>query len=97
MKEPITKQKIIICILSILLVIALIYILFNSYQNAKLNILKQGVQFGYEQAVSQLLEQSETCQPISIQFQNKTKALISLDCLKIPQSQEAPNNDTSVQ
>lgn len=75
----ITKQKIIIYILAILLVLALGYILIDKY-NAY--TLRKGAQIGYQQAVEQLIQQAVTCQPVSIYKENKSIDLISIQCLQ---------------
>ncbi len=86
------KVKIIIYVLAILLVFSFSYILFITYQNAKVSLLQQGAQFGYQQAVLEVLQQAEVCQPIPIWVGNKTKELIAVDCL----SRQQPAFDTPV-
>ena len=81
------KEKIIIYVLAILLVFSMSYIMFMNYQNTKTSLLQQGAQLGYQQAVLEVLQQAEICQPIPIWAGNKTKELIAIDCLSLSQAQ----------
>lgn len=89
----VNKQSVTIFILVLLLLLAVGYMGTTRYQSAKqseqLNILQQGVQLGYEQAITQLMQQASTCQPVPIwvgnQTVNKTLNLIAVECLQAQQ------------
>ena len=81
------KEKIIIYVLAILLVIAIFYIISSKYQSVKLASFQQGIQIGYQNAVDQLIQQTLTCQPVSLFKENKTISVIAIQCLQ----QKAPS------
>jgi hypothetical protein len=80
------KQTLIITVMAVALIISLSYIAFDYFQ--KINVDEQnaafqsGAQFGYEQAVLQLLQQSTTCQPVPVTAGNLTLNLIATECLQ---------------
>ena len=85
------KQTIVIVILSVLLVLAAGYIGVNKYQQNKqqkqLSIYQQGMQAGYEQAITQLVQQAVTCQQVPVNVQNQTINLIAVECLQAQANQ----------
>ena len=81
------KQKgIFVGILVVCLVFAVGYIVFDKYQEAQqeeqLGIFQQGAQYGYEQAIVQLVQQAVTCQQVPISIENQTVNLIAVECLQ---------------
>lgn len=79
------KQTITIITLVILLVFALGYIgvgRYNDYKQKKdLGIFKQGVQYGYEQTVIQIMNMASGCKPVPLRNKNKSINVISMNCL----------------
>ena len=73
-------------ILVVCLVAAVGYIVFDKYQEVQqkeqLTIFQQGAQYGYEQAIVQLVEQAATCQQVPISIENQTVNLIAVECLQ---------------
>ena len=90
-----TKQKLLIAVLGILLVVAVGYIAYDKWQIAQqeqqLSAFQQGAQYGYQQAVLQLFQQALTCQPVPLYFNNgtanQTVNLIAVECLQQAQNQ----------
>jgi hypothetical protein len=95
------KQKVALIAVSVALIavsVALIacvaYIAFAEYQKAKtteaLTAYQQGAQdgyqYGYEQAVVQLLQQVSTCQQVPVIYNNQTINVIAVACLQQAQS-----------
>lgn len=80
------KQIWIIIVLAVLLVIAGGYIVmgkYNEWESEKdLNLFQQGSQYGYEQAVLQLMQQAATCQQVPLNVDNQTLNVIAVDCLQ---------------
>lgn len=83
------KQNIIITILAVLLIVATGYITYEFYkdrqlekQQEQISILNQGFNIGYERAITQIMEQLSSCQPVPIYANNMTKQVISTDCLR---------------
>lgn len=80
------KINIVVVVLSILLVLALGYIGYNQYsiwkQQRDLSNFQVGAQFGYEQAISQLIQQVQTCEQVPIFFNNQTINIIAVECLQ---------------
>lgn len=79
------KQGKIIFVLFIALVIAMAYIAVDRYNEVKaqeqLDILQQGVQIGYQQAILQIMQQASTCQQVPLFADDQTMNLISVECL----------------
>lgn len=88
----IQKQTWVIIILVILLVGAGCYIgiiKWNALQQEKqLGIFQQGAQYGYEQAVIQIAQQSATCQQVPLKVENQTINIVAVDCLQQAQAGE---------
>jgi len=82
----INKQKTIVVVLTILLTLTIGYIVFDKYQQnqtqKQISLYQQGMQNGYEQAITQLVKQALTCQQVPVKVQNKTINMIAVDCLK---------------
>ena len=78
MKNP----KLIIMVLLVLLVLASVYIVVLKYRERQTIVFQQGISFGYEQAITQLMQQAQTCQQVTINLGNQTLDMIAVDCLK---------------
>jgi len=82
----IDKQKTTIFVLVFLLILSTGYIVMGKYQEAQqqeqLSIFQQGAQYGYEQAIIQLVQQAATCQQVSVRVQNQTVNMIAVECLQ---------------
>ncbi len=79
------KTRIIILVLVVLLVLTVGYIILDKYQEKKqqeqFDIFKQGAQYGYEQAIVQLVQQASTCQQVPVNVENQTINFIAVECL----------------
>lgn len=75
-------KTIIIWILSILLIFSLSWLGYSSFQSQKQQLQITAFDQGYEQAILQIIEAAPNCKPISLQNQDETVEIISLDCLK---------------
>ena len=73
------KNKIIIIILAILLVLAVGYIFKDKYTESK---IQQGIQLGYQQAIIQIIQQVITCQQVPLRIGNQTINIIAVDCIQ---------------
>ena len=51
-------------------------------QQEQLTVYQQGAQYGYEQAIIQVVQQAATCQQVPLRIQNQTINMIAVDCLK---------------
>ena len=80
------KITIVVIILSVLLVLALGYICYNQYsiwkQQRDFSNFQAGAQFGYEQAITQLFQQAQSCQQVPIFYNNQTINIIATECLQ---------------
>jgi hypothetical protein len=90
-KTGFQKHKIALIAVSVALVICVAYIVFTEYQKVldgqQLAAYQQGAQFGYQQAISQLLEQVSTCQQVSVTLENQTVQVINVACLSQTEGQ----------
>ena len=80
------KPTIAIIILGVLLIGAVVYISANVYmQNQsekQLTILQQGAQLGYQQAITELMQQAATCEAVPVTLKNQTINMIAVECLR---------------
>ena len=80
------KIIVITIILAIFLTLAIGYIIIDRYQEKKqieqIDIFQQGAQYGYEFAITQIIQQVETCQQIPLITGNQTVSIFAVDCLQ---------------
>ncbi|MBS3076733.1 hypothetical protein J4233_00510 [Candidatus Pacearchaeota archaeon] len=80
------EQKRLVFILLVLLVLALGYIAFDKYvdfrEQEKLKVYQEGMQYGYQQAVVQLMQQLATCQQVPLYAGNDTINAVAVECLQ---------------
>lgn len=76
------KKTIIIIILSLLLVGTFGYFGYNEYLEYKQNKEIKLVQFGYEQAIIQLMQLASKCEQIPVTYNNYTLNLLAVECLQ---------------
>ena len=73
-------------VLAVLFLSTLTYIFVGKYKAAKeaekAEILKAGVQQGYEYAVSQIVQQASNCQPVDVYSGNLSVQLVDFACIK---------------
>lgn len=84
MNKPI---KIILIVLVVLLLAAGIYFLVTELKEARytreMSIFEQGFTYGYTNAVMQIINISDTCQPFPVYLGNESRTLISVNCLNL--------------
>ena len=78
MKNP----KLIITVLLVLLMLASVYIVIFKYRERQIIVFQQGMNYGYEQAITKLMQRAQTCQQVTINLGNQTLDMIAVDCLK---------------
>ena len=80
------SKKIAILVLLFLLIIAVGYIAFDKIKERKLQeqieIYQQGAQYGYEQAIIQIVQQAVTCNEVPLRVENETINMIASECLE---------------
>lgn len=85
MKRGLSPKKLIL-LLVILLIVAVGYIGFGLYnemvQKKQLTTFQQGAQYGYQQAVFQLVQQAQTCQQVPVTAGEATLNMIAVECLQ---------------
>jgi len=81
-----SKLKAVIIVLVVLLAISIAYISIGIYQQAilqeQLDAYQQGAQYGYEQAILQVMQQASTCQPVPLFADNVTINMVAVECLQ---------------
>ena len=85
LKEKINKGKLTIAVLLVLLVIVIGYIGIDKYQQAEqqkqISIFEQGAQYGYEQAITQIIQQVSNCQQVPLYYGNQTINIVAVECI----------------
>lgn len=89
-KPKIKKEKLMIIVLSICLLVAVVYIATSSYkvsqQNKITSAFTQGFTQGYNQGmaetVTKLYQETDACKPIPIFVGEDTKNVIDVACLQ---------------
>ncbi len=80
------KTIVVVGILAMLLFLALGYIAFGEYskwkQDKNLETFQQGAQYGYEQAIIQVVQQVATCQQVPLRIENQTINIVAVGCLQ---------------
>ena len=80
------KKQTITIALAVLLIVAGGYIGMGKYNDSReekeLGLLQEGAQYGYEQAVIQIVEMSANCEQVPLRVENQTINMIAVDCLQ---------------
>jgi len=69
-------------ILTVWIVFASLYVVYNEYNRVKVLVAERAYQAGLTNAVNKLIDETETCQPIPVSTADRSVTLISLECLK---------------
>lgn len=56
-------------------------------QEEQLGIFQQGAQYGYEQAVIQIIQQAATCEQVPLIIGNQTINMVAVECLQAAANQ----------
>lgn len=75
-KIPILKV-----ILIVWIIFASIYVVYGEYTRMKIFVAQRSYNTGLRDAVTQLIQQAKTCQPIPVTAGEERVDLISLECL----------------
>ncbi len=70
-------------ILGVLLIVALGYIGYGFYTTARYNEQVQVYQAGYEYAISQIMQQTGSCQSVPLMSGNQTLTIVAIECLNV--------------
>ena len=90
-----TKNKqniwmIISFVLAIILLSVIVYAVVSNIKEAKVEkereLIQLGAQQGYEFAVSQIIEQASTCEPVSLFKDNLKMQLVDIECVSLQKS-----------
>ena len=94
-----SRQTIAVITLIILLLVAIGFIGYNYYANSRASqdqtIFTQGAQYGYQQAIVQVMQQASTCQQVPLTYNNQTISMIAVPCLQAAQQQQAAAQQTA--
>ncbi|MFH1802540.1 MAG: hypothetical protein ABH864_03740 [archaeon] len=86
------NQKTVMILLFVLLILAMVYIIFDKFQESraqeKYEAFQEGMQTGYEQAVVQMMQELATCQSVPLFANNQTITAVALECLEQAQAQQ---------
>jgi hypothetical protein len=88
-KPKMSRQKVAFIAVTIALVLCVAYIAFSEYQKMRdqeqLSAYQLGAQYGYQQAVLQLMQQVSTCNQVPVMYENQTINVIAVACLQTAQ------------
>jgi len=76
------NQKTITAFLIVLLILAIVYIAFDKFQESRAQEKYEAFQEGYEQAILQIMQELSTCQPVPLFIGNQTITAVSVECLQ---------------
>ncbi len=84
------KEKIALIVVAVLLVAAIGYIGYTKYQDRKdlreRAVFEQGALYGYQSAITQLIQTADGCKPVSVYMnqtgENLNMSLIDVACLQ---------------
>ena len=85
----INKKPVLHIVLIIWLIFATIYVLYSEYNRLNVFVAQRAYTQGVTDSVVQLIEQSQTCQPIPVTAGEVQVNLISIECLKAAEQPEA--------
>ena len=78
--------KIFLVVLVVLILLVGGYFVVKAYSkyrfNRNLYVFEQGATYGYTQAVLQIINVSDTCQPFPVYAGNESRELVSVTCYK---------------
>jgi len=80
-------------ILIVWIIFASLYVVYNEYGRVKVMVAERAYQAGLSNAVNQLIDASENCQPIPVSTDERSVNLISLDCLNNQKSETDSNQE----
>lgn len=76
------KQTFVIIILIILLVVAAGYIVYTKFQASQQQKMLSVAQFGYQQAIIEIMEQALKCEQVPLYAGNDTLNIVAVECLQ---------------
>ena len=82
--RDIKKTPVLKVILIIWIIFASSYVIYGEYTRLRVFVAQRSYNAGLRDAVNQLIEQAQTCQPIPVTSADQRVDLISLECLKEP-------------
>lgn len=93
MLKKMKKERMIVIILGLCLLVSLVYIATSSYKTSQQNKITsaftQGLTQGYNQgltdAVSKIYQETDTCKPVPIFVGEQNKNIIDIACLQMQQ------------
>ena len=71
-------------ILIVWVIFASVYVVYGEYQRVQVMVAQRAYNTGLRDAVNQLIQQAQTCQPIPVNSGEANVTLISVDCLNAP-------------
>lgn len=75
-------KKVIIVAIIIIILLAGFFIVRGVVNTRSLNAFSNGVQYGYANAVYEIMNLSLSCQPVPVYVGNVTMNLVNVDCLQ---------------
>ncbi len=89
-----TKQLLLKVILVLYVAFSLVYIAVSVWGTFKANVIEKSFTRGRREAILQLIEQSEKCQPVSVFADDKQAQVVNVSCLQQGNAQPAQPSKT---
>ncbi|MBI4209133.1 MAG: hypothetical protein HY538_05430, partial [Deltaproteobacteria bacterium] len=83
------KQLLLKIVLVLYVVLSLVYISVDAWGSFRTNTIERSFAQGRREAILQLIEQSEKCQPVSVFADEKQAQVVNVTCLQQGSPQQA--------
>lgn len=88
MKNVIKKAPVLKIVLIVWIAFASLYVIYGEYNRLKVFVAQRAYTQGVTDSVIQLMQQSQTCQPIPVTAGEAKVNLINVDCLTAGENSE---------
>jgi len=82
------KGGILHIVLVVWLIFATLYVVYGEYSRLNNFVAARAYNAGISEAVSQIITESEKCQPVPINVGEMTATIMNLECLQAPEGSE---------
>jgi hypothetical protein len=87
-KNKLTAPNVWKAVLVIWIIFATLYVVYGEYNRLTNYVAKRAYNAGVSSAVSQIITESQKCQPVPVNVDDLKANLVNLDCLQKPATTE---------